>query len=118
MNAGSLFAVAFLVLSPGTQHSVAADAAASPSPAVSFATTNPVLIQNSPLVWTTTVLLDESPSCLGGLTYQLVTRSPDYLVNGSVQGTARTMDSPMALCSAELTVHRMPPHFVAAGSLA
>ena len=87
MNAGSLLAAAFLVLSPGTHHPAAAAAAASPSPAVSFATANPVLIQQSPLVWTTTVLLDESPSCLSGLSYQLVTRSPDYLVTGTVQGT-------------------------------
>lgn len=47
-----------------------------------------MLTEQSPLSWTTTILIDESPSCLPGLSYQLVTTSPDYLVNGTPTGTA------------------------------
>ncbi len=47
-----------------------------------------MLTQESARSWTTTVLIAESPSCLKHLTYQLVTTSPDYLINGMPTGTA------------------------------
>ena len=47
-----------------------------------------MLTQESPRLWTTTILIAESPSCLKDLRYQLVTTSPDYLINGTPTGTA------------------------------
>jgi uncharacterized protein with GYD domain len=68
--------------------SPAASLTPTPSPAASFAPSNEVLTQESPRSWTTTILIAESPSCLKDLRYQLVTTSPDYLINGTPTGIA------------------------------
>jgi hypothetical protein len=84
---------------------------APPSPAVSITASGPVLTQQSPTTWTTTVLLAESSACLteiGGnpakpakpmpmtkdLSYHLVTTSPDYVVVGTAVGTAEVNTFP------------------------
>lgn len=88
MRVASILAAAFLGLSPGARHHAQTQPDPSPSPTASFAATSPILNQQSPRVWKTTVLVDSSPSCLGGLKYQLVTASPNYVIDGAVAGMA------------------------------
>jgi hypothetical protein len=81
---GSILAAAFLGIGPCAHYCGHAMPSPDPSPTVLFAATSPILSQQSPRTWTTTVLVDSSPSCLSGLKFQLLTTSPDSLTDGSV----------------------------------
>ena len=116
MNIAVVLAAVFLATGHGGYSAAPGgdpSSTAPPSPAVAITASGPVLTQQSPTTWTTTVLLDESSACLAEvagtpgtpgtpgktvkpsnvllakeLSYHLVTTSPDYVVAGAVAGTA------------------------------
>jgi hypothetical protein len=69
---------------PGPSGTSSPSPTSSLTPAVSFVPDNPILIQQSSSVWTTTVVVDSFPTCLGNLKYQLVTIAPNEVVPGQL----------------------------------
>lgn len=109
MNIAAVLTAVFLATGQGAHPPLdAADLAlvVTPSPAAAITSSGPVLTQQSPTTWTTTVLLGESSACLSeltgqpgasvppptlmakDLTYRLVTTSPDDEIAGTVTGAA------------------------------
>jgi len=84
----SLFVIAYLGLSSAPHHAVTVKPDPSSTASVSFVMNSPILAQQSPTAWQTTVLVDSTPSCLPTvLKYQLVTIPAAAPIDGKVIST-------------------------------
>jgi len=80
----SVSLAAVTALSPGLHHGEQGGSpGASPSPAVSVASSSPTLTQQPSGTWTTTIVLDASAVCVMDLAYELVTTTPGTAAPGT-----------------------------------